>query len=210
MNDALMIGIVLTLVFGSIIFYLYNRLSMTEKKLGLFEGILTDLKVMMDSAPFTMAPPPHEYRDTREFEPSPEYLNAISGPLPLQKEDIEDVVPEEEYQQTLEQALNQAIVMESKEPPSGNYRTLQIDDSNGPPQPIQVTKLSPELDTMTVKDLQSFAKSKGISLSAGLKRSAIIEQIKKALSSQDSMDGPTPPSMGASLDEPLTTLGESL
>ena len=63
---------------------------------------------------------------------------------------------------------------------------------------------------MTVKDLQSFAKSKGISLSAGLKRSGIIEQIKKVLNNKDLMDGPAPPSMGASLDEAQTTLGETL
>ena len=99
MNDALMIGIVLTLVFGAVIFYLYNRLSMTERKLGLFEGILTDLKIMMDSAPFSMAPQLPQ-RDMSEFEPTPEYLNAISGPLPLQKEDVEEVAPEDEYQQT--------------------------------------------------------------------------------------------------------------
>ena len=58
LNDALMVGIVLTLVFGSIIFFLYNRLSMTEKKMGLFEGVLTDLKIMIDAAPFASGPPP--------------------------------------------------------------------------------------------------------------------------------------------------------
>ena len=56
MNDALMVGIVLALVFGSVIFYLYNRLSMAERKMGLVEGVLTDLKIMMDSAPFASGP----------------------------------------------------------------------------------------------------------------------------------------------------------
>jgi hypothetical protein len=181
MNDALMIGIVLTLVFGAVIFYLYNRLSMTERKLGLFEGILTDLKIMMDAAPFSMAPQAHQHNDMREFEPSPEYLNAISGPIPLQKEDVEDVTPEDEYQQTLEQALEQAAASETKESKENSYRTLQIDDLNGQVAPIQVTKLSPDLELMTVKELQTFAKTKNISVPNGIKRKDLIEHIKKSL-----------------------------
>jgi hypothetical protein len=89
MNDALMIGIVLTLVFGAVVFYLYNRLSMTEKKMGLVEGVLTDLKIMMDAAPFSYDSG-SERRGLNEFEPSPEYLNAISGPFPLKEEEVED------------------------------------------------------------------------------------------------------------------------
>ena len=180
MNDALMIGIVLTLVFGAVIFYLYNRLSMTERKLGLFEGILTDLKIMMDSAPFSMAPQLQQ-RDMSEFEPSPEYLNAISGPLPLQKEDVEEVVPEDEYQQTLEQALEQAAANETKESKDSGYRSLQIDDLSGQASAIQVTKLSPDVDTMTIKELNDFAKAKNIKVPTGLKRKDLIEHIKKAI-----------------------------
>jgi hypothetical protein len=180
MNDALMIGIVLTLVFGAVIFYLYNRLSMTERKLGLFEGILTDLKIMMDSAPFSMAPQLPQ-RDMSEFEPTPEYLNAISGPLPLQKEDVEEVAPEDEYQQTLEQALEQAAANETKESKDGGYRSLQIDDLSGQTSAIQVTKLSPDVDTMTIKELNDFAKAKNIKVPTGLKRKDLIEHIKKAI-----------------------------
>jgi hypothetical protein len=180
MNDALMIGIVLTLVFGAVIFYLYNRLSMTERKLGLFEGILTDIKIMMDSAPFSMAPQLQQ-RDMSEFEPSPEYLNAISGPLPLQKEDVEEVAPEDEYQQTLEQALEQAAAKETKESKDGGYRSLQIDDLSGQTSAIQVTKLSPDVDTMTIKELNDFAKAKNIKVPTGLKRKDLIEHIKKSL-----------------------------
>ena len=190
MNDALMIGIVLTLVFGAVIFYLYNRLSMTERKLGLFEGILTDLKVLMDSAPFSMAPQAHQHNDMSQFEPSPEYLNAISGPIPLQKEDVEDVTPEDEYQQTLEQALEQAAASETKESKENSYRTLQIDDLNGQVAPIQVTKLSPDLELMTVKELQTFAKTKNISVPNGIKRKDLIEHIKKSLTGTSAVVAP--------------------
>ncbi len=210
LNDALMVGIVLTLVFGSIIFFLYNRLSMTEKKMGLFEGVLTDLKIMMDAAPFASGPPPPESGHwVREFEPTPEYLNAISGPVPLEKEEVEDV--EEDYQQTMEKALSSGE--------AAAYRTLQIDEQNNPSgstalPAINVTKLSPDLDSMTVKELNSLAKQRNLSVPANTRRKDLIDLLKKSqltqsglqgtlLSDDVPLDGPAPPVEGESLETSL-------
>jgi len=198
LNDALMVGIVLTLVFGSVIFFLYNRLTMTEKKMGLFEGVLTDLKIMMDAAPIASGPPPPESGHwVREFEPTPEYLNAISGPVPLEEEEVEKV--EEDYQQTLDKALSGAIDTQVGE----GYRTLQIDEtgsvgaSTAAPA-INVTKLSPDLDSMTVKELNTLAKQRGLTVPAGTRRKDLIDLLKK--SDTDTLDGPAPPAEGESLE----------
>jgi hypothetical protein len=143
----------------------------------------------------------------REFEPTPEYLNAISGPVPLQKEEMEEVGSEDDYQQTLEQALGPTDG--SAEP----YRTLHIDEAmNGlassanSVNPVSVTKLSPDLESMTVKELNAVAKQRGLSVPAGTRRKDLIELLKTApqvqgtvLASAD-LDGPTPPQGGASLD----------
>jgi len=174
MNDALMIGIVLTLVFGAVIFYLYNRLSMTERKMGLVEGVLTDLKIMMDSAPFASDNGNHMERPSmQEFEPTPEYLNAISGPFPLKEEEVEEVVSEDEYKRAMDQSTP------VNETP---YKSLQIDELAGVPvtatNAISVTKLSPDLDSMTLKELQTHAKQKGLTLTAGMRRKAIIDMLK--------------------------------
>ena len=222
LNDALMVGIVLTLVFGSIIFFLYNRLSMTEKKMGLFEGIITDLKIMMDAAPFASGPPPPGAQWAREFEPSPEYLNAISGPVPLQKEEVEEVSAEEDYQQTLEQALAQHSQSDAAD--SGSpYRTLQIDETSSQTgsvviPAINVTKLSPDLDSMTVKELNALAKQRSLSVPAGTRRKDLIDLLKKsqpAAQSQEglqgtllapadlsdvNLEGPAPPAEGEALE----------
>lgn len=203
MNDALMIGVVLTLVFGSIIFYLYNRLSMTEKKMGLFEGVLTDLKIMMDAAPFASGPPPSHMQ---EFEPTPEYLNAISGPVPIHQDEVEDVDAAnsesvEDYQQTLEQALESASATEAME-----SKTLQIDESSvsltgATLAPVSVTKLSPDLDTMSVAELKSLIKQKSLTAPAGARRKDLIELLKKTSGQQGAqgtmLDGPAPPVEGA-------------
>ena len=200
MNDALMIGIVLTLVFGAVIFYLYNRLSMTERKMGLVEGVLTDLKIMMDAAPFATSVSNMERPSMQEFEPSPEYLNAISGPFPLKEDEVEDVASEEEYKQAMEQST----------PVETPYKSLQIDELAGIPvtatNAISVTKLSPDLDSMTIKELQLLAKQKGLTLAAGTRRKAYIDALKGADPSTvfqgtvlSSLDGPEPVG-GASLE----------
>jgi hypothetical protein len=174
MNDALMIGIILTLVFGAVIFYLYNRLSMTERKMGLFEGILTDLKIMMDAAPY-ISGAPSSNTQMNEFEPTPEYLNAISGPFPLKEEEVEEV--QEEYKQVMEEAT----------------RSLQIDELAGVPltatNAINVTKLSPDLDSMTLKELQQLAKERNLTVAAGTRRKALIDLLKSNSKPEGALQG---------------------
>ena len=187
MNDALMIGIVLTLVFGAVIFYLYNRLSMTERKMGLVEGVLTDLKIMMDAAPFASSHNHNDGPSMQEFEPSPEYLNAISGPFPLKAEEVEDVASsEDEYKLAMEQATPTSV---SETP----YKSLQIDELGGVPvtatNAISVTKLSPDLDSMTLKELQSLAKQKGLTIATGSRRKAIIDTLKSSDNSTTIVQG---------------------
>jgi hypothetical protein len=204
MNDALMTGIVLTLVFGSVIFYLYNRLVMTEKKMSLFGNVLTDLKIMMDSVPFSAGPPPANMQD---FEPSPEYLNAISGPVPLQNDEIDEVASEQEdYQQTLEQALESASAIESVESKVLHIAENGADTGLLSPA-ISVTKLSPDLEAMTVKELNGLAKQKGLTVPAGTRRKELIEMLKKAAAAPESsssmLDGPMSLNDGAPLDGSL-------
>jgi len=163
-----MVGIVLTLVFGAVVFYLYNRLSMTERKMGLVEGVLTDLKIMMDAAPFMSGPFSPESR--AEFEPTPEYLNAISGPIPLKKDEVEEV--EEDYKAAMDQAVTG----------DAPYKSLQIDELAGSPltatNAISVTKLSPDLEAMSLKELQTLAKQNGLTVPPGTRRKAIMDMIK--------------------------------
>lgn len=204
MNDALMTGIVLTLVFGSVIFYLYNRLVMTEKKMSLFGNVLTDLKIMMDSVPFSAGPPPANMQD---FEPSPEYLNAISGPVPLQNDEIDEVASEQEdYQQTLEQALESASAIESVESKVLHIAENGADTGLLSPA-ISVTKLSPDLEAMTVKELNGLAKQKGLTVPTGTRRKELIDMLKKATAAPESsssmLDGPMPLNDGAPLDGSL-------
>lgn len=183
MNDALMIGVILTLVFGAVIFYLYNRLMMTERKMGLFEGILTDIKIMMDAAPYSSSPSECQVNhQMQDFEPTPEYLNAISGPFPLKEDEVDEVVSEDDYKQVMEEAT----------------KSLKIDEIAGAPitatNAINVTKLSPDLEIMTIRELQALAKEKGITVPAGSRKKDLINLLKGPDSSSvtafQELDGP--------------------
>lgn len=50
LSESLTIGIILTLVFGAVFYYLYSRLIQSEKRVSLLENILLDLKVAMESS----------------------------------------------------------------------------------------------------------------------------------------------------------------
>ena len=192
MSDALIVGVVLTLVFGSVVFYLYNRLLMTERKMSLVEGVLTDLKIMMDAAPYATGPPP-----MASFEPGPEYLNTLSGPIPLQQDEMEEM-ENEEYQQTLEQALEQANSIESQD------KTLLVTgEVTDGVTPLTVTKLMPDLESMSVKELGLLAKERGLTVPSGTRKKELVELLKKTTT----LEGP-PVATGASLDltEVETTL----
>lgn len=184
-----MVGVVLTLVFGSVVFYLYNRLLMTERKMSLVEGVLTDLKIMMDAAPYATGPPP----PMGSFEPSPEYLNTLSGPIPLQQDEMEEM-DSEEYQQTLEQALEQASSIEAHD----KNVVLTGETNESTMTPLTVTKLMPDLESMSVKELGVLAKERGLSVPSGTRKKELVELLKK-VPSAGSLEGP-PVATGASLD----------
>ena len=131
------------------------------------------------------------------------FLNAISGPVPIQQDEVEEVDAAnseavEDYQQTLEQALESASAAEAME-----SKTLQIDESSsslatGTLAPVSVTKLSPDLDAMSVAELKALVKQKSLTAPAGARRKDLIDLLKKSSEGTAGMlDGPAPPAEGA-------------
>ena len=52
-SDSVVIGIVLGLIFAAVSYYLYSRIGQLERKVGLMENILLDLKVTTEQALIT-------------------------------------------------------------------------------------------------------------------------------------------------------------
>jgi len=56
-SDGVLIGIVLGLIFAAVSYYLYSRIMQHERKVGLMENILLDLKVTTEQALMTATEP---------------------------------------------------------------------------------------------------------------------------------------------------------
>lgn len=124
LSESASIGILLLLIFGAVSFYLYSRINYTEKRMGLMENMLLDIKMGLESM----------NKEEPEFIPEP-----VGAPQPMNSEETE-VLPEEEnyYKSVLEQAgdgptattatESSEVVHEEKAVVSVNYESMTKDD----------------------------------------------------------------------------------
>ena len=56
LSESLTIGLLLALVFGALFFYLYSRVAYSEKRVGLIENILIDIKMNQEQQPVHVLP----------------------------------------------------------------------------------------------------------------------------------------------------------
>ncbi len=151
LSDALTVGLVLALIFGALVFYLYTRIGQVEKRVSLTVNILLDLKMATENTLMAMAPPPHMHvHEVERVEP-------ISAPEPVQREEIEEVNEEDFYKTVMEQAAKTA------EPP------VQSDGA----------KVEVNYEALTLKELKEEAKRLGVKVAANAHKKDIIDSLKR-------------------------------
>lgn len=198
LSDALTVGLVLILLFGSIALYLYTRLQQVEQKINLLESILLELKMTSEIKTYTELP--------AEFDNS---VEAIST------ESIQEYVPFQDDGDSTEIVSDVVLDVTSM---SNNSSQLQsVDDINDVEQyksaisdavdesvnneSIVESKTSHMYDLMTLKELQALAKSRGISGASTMKKNSIIEALKTSdRSSQSVKPGSSGMSSGSFLE----------
>jgi len=174
-NDTLLIGILLILIFGAVSFYLYSRLSQTEKRMSLMENLLLALKMNTEASLM-----------------GPESIEPISGPMPLNPEDV-DAVEEEDYAELLKEipeetisglsekeAVTRGSEEEKPRSPPGSV-AIDISDSHSVSPSV---KINANYESMTVKELQALAKQRGIS-GVPQRRKELLDALKKSGSAPD-------------------------
>ena len=165
-GDALTVGILLTLIFGAVCFYLYSRLGQNEKRTSLLENLFLRLKMSTEAS---LA--------------GPESVEPVSAPAPLEPSDI-DTVEETEYSELLKEIPGPAAaqaVPPSEDAEAAAMEVLQsIDGPGAAATPAAVTKPSVEAnyESMTLRELQTLARQKGITGVAQRKKD-IIDALKK-------------------------------
>jgi hypothetical protein len=168
-SDTLTVGLVLVLLFGSIALYLYTCIQQSEQKISLLESILLDLKMSNELKGYTELPADHvvevaelshESLPSTPKNPKNEDSSAsITESSALAASDYTPFIEEEETTDTGVELLAEDLSADSISSPTEAASKVNY-------------------DSMTLKELQGLAKSKGIT---GLtKKAALIEALQSA------------------------------
>ena len=118
LSDALTIGMVLALVFGALCFYLYSRITQLEKRVGLTENILLDLKMATENTLMSIAQQEAPEQDQR--------VEPISEPTPIEKEEGENISDEDFYKSVLQQAAQEVPLATTASGLEVNYEAMSL------------------------------------------------------------------------------------
>jgi hypothetical protein len=200
-SDAVVIGVVLGLVFAAACYYLYTRSSSLERKVGLMENILLDLKVTTEQALMSATEAPagpaahdHEQR-TASSEPAKMHTNALPN-TPSGNMDFDD----------------------------HGVRTLSVDSPRSGrlnvPTQIAVEREAPAVsvnyEAMTYKELIAIAKQKGVSGTRNASKAHVIDLLRRhdagggTPMKQETLDGLDAQFTTTPLDENMDKAGTDL
>lgn len=159
LGDSVTIGILLTLIFGAVCFYLYSRFTQTEKRVSLLENLLLSLKM-----------------STEASLSGPDSVEPVSSPAPLESEDVD----EEEYSELLKDmpTATPNASPASSEGEEAAAELLRSIDTAPASVPSSERKMDANYESMSLKELQSLARQRGLSGVPQRKRD-LIDALKK-------------------------------
>jgi hypothetical protein len=152
-NDSLLIAILLLLIFGAVSFYLYSRTSQTEKRLGLLENLLLQIKI-----------------STEASLEGPDSVEPISEGVPLTEDDVESV-DAEEYSEMLKEIPIQTHTIPEVE--------QEEEEAEEQPKPTPVSMVDVNYEAMSLNELKTLAKQKGFTGVQSKKKKELIDMLKE-------------------------------
>ena len=179
------IALILAILFGGVCFYIYSRMMYSEKRIGLLEGILMDIKMTMESvgnqmrAPMPMTPP---FEDMN----IPPNLEKVVGD-PMQEENF--------YSELLKEVTEEHSGKHLSEPPSSSLDAQLGAAADSPDTPasapfppekqeqdFSATPLQPPspYDIMSRQDLLSLLEKRGIRVAKRAGRGEMISVLRNA------------------------------
>ena len=187
LSDSVTVGILLTMVFGAICFYLYSRLTQNEKRVSLLENLLLSLKMNTEASLM-----------------GPDSVEPVSNPAPLSSSDVDDV-DENEYAELLkdmgspareapsqsEDATSSSPEVQDEEAAAELLRTMN------PPR-----KMDANYESMSLKELQALVRERGLTAASQRSKRDLIDALKRTGLSVT----PAAPAAPVVSTGPLTTL----
>jgi hypothetical protein len=173
-NESLTIGLLLAVVFGGICFYLYTRVTYTEKRISLMENILLDIKMGQEQKPLHVLPPiPNDvsFEDTLDRN---QYTNQYTNQNTNQNtsQDI-NLNEEEKVFEPLEEVPNFENEEDTQE-----YKDLLNQVSSETLQQEETVKNN--YDNMTKDELLELVKKRGLRAGNRPGREKLISLLEKA------------------------------
>lgn len=211
LSDTLTVGLVLVLLFGSIAIYLYTRIQQAEQKISLLESILLDIKMSSEIRSYNELPASNldttnqaEYTSFNdsdvEWYPGSSLSDTTVNTATIATRSppnspAQSVSSKEEDNDIEEVDINNDIE-QYKSVIAGAVDNIEITptQSSFTAETIESLKVSINYESMTIKELQALAKSRGISGAGSMKKNAIVE----ALKTSDRIQPVEPGSLGIS------------
>jgi hypothetical protein len=191
--DALIVGLIVLLICGAAIFYLYMRISFYERKGSMMESVIVDLKVAIDSLMLSgqgggAAPVP--------ISPTPEPVAPAEVSAPVESPEDENIPEEGFYSSVLEQAHQAAPEGVTLE------KVMETLDSE--------VVSEPDLDAMTKNDLLALAEKRGLRAKKSASRNEVLNLLRRSNPLQNSglTTGADNGSTAAALDGSVVDLGQ--
>ena len=105
--DALIVGLVVLLICGAAIFYLYMRISFYERKGSMMETVIVDLRMAIDSLMHSVHSVP------TPISPPPPQMDLNAEATPLESTESENIPEDKFYSSVLDLAHEEATAEES-------------------------------------------------------------------------------------------------
>ena len=198
LGDTLTVGLVLVLLFGSIALYLYTRIQQAEQKISLLESILLDLKMASEVQTYTELPADqpsfHRPKSPSPTDSSPSQSTPTYQPFNDSQDDSSDEshvltlepIPESDSSDSSE--LNESHDLPSQSHSVNNSVQLEVlDELNEVDEYKSVVaeavnqaspKSSVQYENLTLKELQTLAKTRGITSAGTMKKGPLMEALR--------------------------------
>lgn len=176
-SDGVVIGVVLGLIFAAVSYYLYSRIGQLERKVGVMENILLDLKVTTEQTLLSATEQPEQYNHSAEDEER-------SFPTPAEEGDIHDAEIRPPSPPSTAPSGPSAPSPPSPQR-SAETREMFVSEvprARVPSSTVQVEREKVQVqvnyEAMTYKELRALAQQKGVSGLRTMSKAQVIDALK--------------------------------
>lgn len=162
--DALLVGLVVLLICGAAIFYLYMRISFYERKGSMMETVIVDLRMAIDSLMHSVHSVP------TPISPPPPQMDLNEETVPLESTESESIPEDKFYSSVLDLAHEDATVEESG---------VTLDKLIEPGATNEGVS-DPELDALNKTDLLALAEKRGLRAKKSSSRNDLLTLLRRS------------------------------